>query len=168
MRDLALADADSVSSRGGPVSVSDVFTEAGELVCALAESHGVTCEIAIESNLWVWGNAVRLRQVLLNLGANAVDFTAAGGQVRIEATRKDGQVIAKVSDTGAGISATLLPRVFDRHVHGRGGDASSIGSGLGLAIVKRIVDAHSGKIAISSQVGVGTTAIVTLPVAPDA
>ena len=168
LRDLALADADSVSSRGGPVSVSDVFTEAGELVCALAESHGVTCEIAIESDLWVWGNAVRLRQVLLNLGANAVDFTAAGGQVRIEATRKDGQVIAKVSDTGAGISATLLPRVFDRHVHGRGGDASSIGSGLGLAIVKRIVDAHGGKIAISSQVGVGTTAIITLPVAPDA
>jgi len=168
LRDLALADADSVGSRGGPVSVSDVFTEAGELVCALAESHGVTCEIAIEADIWVWGNAVRLRQVLLNLGENAVDFTAAGGQVRIEATRKDGQVVAKVSDTGAGISAELLPKVFDRHVHGRGGHASGTGSGLGLAIVKRIIDAHGGKIAISSQVGVGTIALITLPVAPDA
>ena len=168
LRDLALADADSVSSRGGPVCVSDVFTEAGELVCALAESRGVTCEIAIESDILVWGNAVRLRQVLLNLGENAVDFTATGGRVRIEASRNAGEVVTTISDTGTGISPELLPNVFDRHVHGRRGHSSGNGSGLGLAIVKRIVDAHGGKIAISSQLGVGTTVLITLPVAPDA
>lgn len=168
LRDLALADADSAGSRVGPVCVSEVFTEAGELVCALAESRGVTCEMSIESDIRVWGNAVRLRQVLLNLGENAVDFTATGGRVRIQTSRNAGEVVTTISDTGTGISPELLPNVFDRHVHGRGGHSSGNGSGLGLAIVKRIVDAHGGKIAISSQLGVGTTAVITLPVAPDA
>lgn len=164
LRDLALADADSAGSRNGPVVVSEVFEEAGELIGALAEAHGVTCEIAIEPGLRVWGNAVRLRQLLLNLGENAVEFTPAGGRILIEAAGRDGVVVAKVSDTGAGISAELLPRVFDRHVHGPAQDAK-VRSGLGLAIVKRIVDAHGGNVTIQSTPGAGTTALVTLPFA---
>jgi signal transduction histidine kinase len=75
-------------------------------------------------------------------------------------------VVATVSDTGAGISAELLPRVFDRHVHGQA-LGSKARSGLGLAIVKRIVDAHGGNVTISSTPGSGTTALVTLPIARD-
>jgi signal transduction histidine kinase len=107
---------------------------------------------------------VRLRQLLLNLGENAVEFTPAGGRIRIEAAGHDGTIVAKVSDTGAGISAELLPRVFDRHVHGQAQGAKAR-SGLGLAIVKRIVDAHGGTVVIQSQAGVGTTALITLPAA---
>ena len=164
LRDLALADADSAEPRGGPVAVSDVFAEAGELVGALAEAHGVTCETQIEPGLRVWGNAVRLRQLMLNLGENAVEFTPAGGRVRIEAARRDGMVVAKVSDTGPGIPADLLPRVFDRHVHGQPA-GNKARSGLGLAIVKRIVDAHGGKVTIESKPGAGTNALITLPLA---
>jgi two-component system OmpR family sensor kinase len=164
LRDLALADADSAEARVGPVILSDVFEEAGELVGALAEAHGVTCETQIEPGLRVWGNAVRLRQLLLNLGENAVEFTPAGGRIRIEAAGKDGMVVTTISDTGAGIAADLLPRVFDRHVHGQRPD-SKTRSGLGLAIVKRIVDAHGGKVTIHSAPGAGTTALVTLPMA---
>ena len=164
LRDLALADADSAEPRGGPVAVSEVFAEAGELVGALAEAHGVTCETQIEPGLRVWGNAVRLRQLMLNLGENAVEFTPAGGRVRIEAARRDGVVVATVSDTGPGIPADLLPRVFDRHVHGQPA-GNKARSGLGLAIVKRIVDAHGGKVTIESTPGAGTTALITLPLA---
>jgi signal transduction histidine kinase len=164
LRDLALADADSAEPRGGPVAVSEVFAEAGELVGALAEAHGVTCETQIEPGLRVWGNAVRLRQLMLNLGENAVEFTPAGGRVRIEAARRDGMVVARVSDTGPGIPADLLPRVFDRHVHGQPA-GNKARSGLGLAIVKRIVDAHGGKVTIESTPGAGTTALITLPLA---
>jgi two-component system, OmpR family, sensor kinase len=164
LRDLALADADSSGPRVGPVCVSDVFSEAGELVGALAESHGVACETAIEPGMRVWGNAVRLRQLLLNLGENAVEFTPPGGRIRIEAASRDGVVIAKVSDSGRGINPDLLPHVFDRHVHGEEAGTKAR-SGLGLAIVKRIVDAHGGKVVIQSTPGTGTTAMVTLPIA---
>ncbi|HEU4691521.1 MAG TPA: HAMP domain-containing sensor histidine kinase [Vicinamibacterales bacterium] len=162
LRDLALADADSADAGVGPVIVSEVFAEAGELVGALAEAHGVTCETAIEPGLRVWGNAVRLRQLLLNLGENAVEFTPAGGRIRIEAAGRDGMVVTKISDTGVGIAPDLLPRVFDRHVHGTP-PGTKARSGLGLAIVKRIVDAHGGKVTIESRVGAGTTALFTLP-----
>lgn len=164
LRDLALADADSSEPRGGPVCVSDVFVEAGELVGALAEAHGVTCETAIQPDLEVWGNAVRLRQLMLNLGENAVEFTPPGGRIRIEAAQREDVIVATVSDTGSGIAPELLPQVFERHVHGRGPD-SKTRSGLGLAIVKRIVDAHGGDVAIHSEPGAGTTAVVTLPIA---
>jgi signal transduction histidine kinase len=164
LRDLALADADSAEARVGPVVVSDVFAEAGELVGALAEAHAVTCETAIQPGLRVWGNAVRLRQLILNLGENAVEFTPPGGRIRIEAAGHDGMVVAKVSDTGIGIAPELLPHVFDRHVHGKPPGTKSR-SGLGLAIVKRIVDAHGGRVTIESTVGSGTTALVTLPTA---
>jgi len=167
LRDLALADADSAVSRKDPVSVSEVFSEAGELVGALAEAHGLACETSIEPGLEVWGSAVRLRQLILNLGENAVKFTPPGGRIKIAATRSNGQILASVSDTGSGISADLLPHVFDRHVHGRHGSAHG-GSGLGLAIVKRIVDAHGGKVVIQSGPGVGTTALITLPIAGSA
>ena len=163
LRDLALADVDS-ASREGPVSVSEVFAEAGELVGALAESHGVSCETAIEPGLNAWGSSVRLRQLILNLGENAVKFTPPGGRIRISASRNQGQIVATVSDTGSGISADLLPHVFDRHVHGQSASTTN-GSGLGLAIVKRIVDAHGGKVVIESKAGAGTTALITLPIA---
>ena len=164
LRDLALADADSAGSREGPVSVSDVFAEAGELVGALAEAHGVSCHTTIEPGLKVWGNAVRLRQLMLNLGENAVKFTPPGGRIVIAASGHQGVITATVSDTGTGIAADLLPHVFDRHVHERR-QGPNPGSGLGLAIVKRIVDAHRGTVVIQSQPGGGTTALVTLPIA---
>lgn len=162
LRDLALADADSAASRSQPVSVSAVFSEAAELIEALAEAHGVSCETEIEPGLETWGNAVRLRQVLLNLGENAVKFTPAGGRIKLAARRHEGQIVSTVSDNGRGITADLLPRVFDRHVHGETASAER-GSGLGLALVKRIVEAHGGGVVIHSQAGLGTTALVTLP-----
>ena len=161
LRDFALADAES-SSELAAVCVSEVFEEAAELICALAEGRGITCEVAIAADLYVWGNAVRLRQLILNLGENAVDFTPAGGRIRIEAARGDSAVVLKVSDTGAGIPSELLPQVFDRYVRGRP-KSGKVGSGLGLAIVKRIVDAHGGRVAMYSEPAAGTTAVITLP-----
>ena len=165
--DYALADADSASSRSEPVHISHVFDEAAELIRALAEAHEIACEIEIATGLTVWGNAVRLRQVLLNLGENAVQFTPPGGHVRITANGAGDCVVLNVSDSGPGIPADALPFVFERHFRVRRSDSRS-GSGLGLAIVKRIVEAHGGRVSIQSTVGVGTNAVVTLPLAGSA
>lgn len=165
LRDYALADADSAAAGAEPVDVSSVFAEAADVVRALAEADDVQCDVAIAPGLMVWGNAVRLRQVLLNLGENAVQFTPAGGRISIQASADHGNVVRlSVEDTGAGIAPDLLPHVFSRHFHVRRPD-SSTGAGLGLAIVKRIVDAHSGQVTIASTVGRGTTVEVTLPIA---
>ena len=160
LRDYALADADSANTSAEAVKLSEVFEEAADLVRALAESHSVTCDVSIEHGLRAWGNAVRLRQVLLNLGENAVQFTPAGGRIRISARSEDRRVVLRVEDNGSGIAPELPPHVFERSVHSSRGR-----SGLGLAITKRIVDAHRGDMRIESVVGSGTSVTVLLPVA---
>ena len=165
LRDYALADADSASARTQPIDLSRVFEEAADVIRALAEAHAVKCDVHVAGGLLVWGNAVRLRQVLLNLGENAVHFTPAGGHVRIDARLDQSSVILTIEDSGIGIPADALPHVFDRQFRVRRSGAPA-GSGLGLAIVKRIVDAHRGHVIIRSIVGEGTTAVVTLPSVP--
>lgn len=162
LRDYALADADSAGSKSEAVDVSRVFDEAAELIRALAEAHDIRCEIDIAPGLIVWGNAVRLRQVLLNLGENAVQFTTSEGRIRVEAILEGRDVILKVFDSGAGIPADALPHVFERRFRVQRSGFSS-GSGLGLALVKRIVEAHGGRVSVQSTVGVGTSALVVLP-----
>jgi len=109
----------------------------------------------------VRGAPNQLAQVITNLVANAINYTPAG-EVSVSADQRHGQVCLEVSDTGSGIDPDDLPHLFERFYRGRG--ARSVrGTGLGLAIVKEIVDLHGGAIAIHSEVGVGTTFTVTLP-----
>ncbi|MEB3338431.1 MAG: PAS domain-containing protein, partial [Leptolyngbyaceae bacterium] len=111
------------------------------------------------------GDADRLQQVLWNLLSNAIKFTPAGGQVEVTLAPVQDQAEIRVSDTGQGMAADLLPYIFDRF---RQGDSSSSkpiqGLGLGLSIVRHIVEMHGGTVqAESPGVGQGTTMIVRLP-----
>ncbi len=162
LRDFALAEADSSGQRSAPVDGTAVFEEAADLIRALAEAHQISCEVSIAGGLRVWGNSVRLRQIILNIGENAVQSTPPEGRIGIEAKYEATDVVITISDTGRGIGAEVLPCVFDRHVQARA-PGSPAGSGLGLAITKRIVEAHGGSVSIHSTVGAGTTAIVKLP-----
>ena len=160
---LALADADLASTRSGPVDFSETCAEALEIVTALAESSDIVVEADIETAIQVWGDPVRLRQVVLNLGDNAVKYTGAGGRIRLSLAHKHSNAILQVSDTGRGVEPQHLPHIFDRfyRAHRRAADAA--GTGLGLAIAKRIVEVHRGSIEVSSRPGQGSTFTVILP-----
>src|SRR5258708_8102779 len=103
-----------------------------------------------------------MRSAPANVISNAIRHTPPGGSVRVGVQSAGDQVIIGVTDTGEGIPAKLLPRVFERFVK----TSSSTGSGLGLAIVHDIVTAHGGKVEIQSTQGLGTSVSITLPVAP--
>jgi len=111
---------------------------------------------------------VRIGQVVSNLVGNAIKFTPRGGSVAVSVRGEPhGAASITVSDTGVGIDATELPRIFDRFFRGaRASEARGSGSGLGLAIVRGIVEMHGGTIAVESRVGAGTTFRVLLPRQP--
>ena len=113
----------------------------------------------------IYADGDRMAQVLTNLVENALKNTPAGGRVSIQARREQGGLELRVADSGRGIPAAVLPRIFDRFYQA---DASrpggeQRGAGLGLAIVNEIVAAHGGRISVRSQEGAGTTFAIWLP-----
>ena len=163
LRALTLADAGLEGRDRGSVNLAEIATEAVEIVEALAEAKEILVEAAIEPGVTVWGNRVALKQVLLNLGDNAVKYTPARGRIRVELAARDQDAVVTVSDTGVGIRQEELTRVFDRFYRGERGDNPPVGTGLGLAIVKRILEVHGGSITVQSQPGQGSTFEVRLP-----
>lgn len=111
----------------------------------------------------VRGNPVRLRQVFINLIDNAIKYTPRGGDIRVSVFEEEGQVVARVSDTGLGIPLDDQPHIFDKFYRARSVVGSHEGTGLGLSIVKSIVEAHGGRVWVDSQTGYGTTCTVVLP-----
>jgi signal transduction histidine kinase len=110
------------------------------------------------------GDKEKLQQVMINILANAMKYTANGGHIHIEAHTTDEGVLISVSDNGMGIPEDDLPRLFERFYRvekARTSDAG--GTGLGLAIAKEILDAHGGEIRVESVSGEGTNVHVLLP-----
>ena len=97
------------------------------------------------------GDGDRLAQVLMNLISNALKFTPAGGTVRVVAAKALGGVSVSIHDSGIGIPAEELPRVFERFYQVDKARGPQRGTGLGLAIAKEIVEAHGGTITVESR-----------------
>lgn len=130
---------------------------------ALAGVAGVEVLRDVEADLPAIPMDTRLmRQALLNVAQNAVQAMPEGGTLRVSAARSDGHVRVSIADTGPGITAEVRRRIFEPFFTTR-----PRGTGLGLAVVKRIVDGHGGGIAVFSEVGVGTTFCLDLPVELD-
>ena len=118
-----------------------------------------------DAPLWVEGDMIRLTQVFYNLLGNASKFTPAGGEIAVETSRQDGEVVVVVRDTGIGIAPEVLPFVFDMFRQDPGSHPESPrGLGIGLTVVKQFVQLHHGTVEASSEgEGRGAAFTVRLP-----
>lgn len=162
--DVAALESGRSRLRVQALDARKVIEEAVATVIPQAKQREVALELSIPSRIAVHADQVRLRQILVNLLANAVKFTPTGGYVRLVAEEAEEGAVFRVADTGIGIPASDLPHIFDRFFRvTRGRSRLQGGSGLGLTIVKQAIDAHDGRITVESTEGEGTTFEFVLP-----
>lgn len=164
--DLAALESGRNQLELGQVDVGQVIGEAVSTVVPQAKQRDVVLSSDLpEGGLLLEADKARLRQVLVNLVANAVKFTPAGGTVQVKLWQDGDLAHFSVRDSGIGIPAQDLPHIFDRFFRvTRGRSRLQGGSGLGLTIVKQVIDAHHGQIDVQSTEGEGTTFNFSLPV----
>jgi two-component system phosphate regulon sensor histidine kinase PhoR len=165
-----LLDLSRVESSERPVErfrLDDVVKEQVDALRFRASASGVemTCDLA---PVEVIGSDSDVALAVRNLLDNALQYTDAGGSVRVSVAATDGSAEVSVSDTGVGIPTRSLERVFERfyRVDEARGRATG-GTGLGLAIVRHVAEIHGGSVIVTSQLGVGSTFTIRLPAAPD-
>jgi signal transduction histidine kinase len=162
--DLSKVEAGQVELQVAPFSLQDALERGVAMVRGRATTDGVQLTLHANGDLdIVTGDERRIRQVIFNLLSNAVKFAPAGGQVGVSATQANGEVTVSVTDTGPGIAAEDLDRIFEEFQQTEAGARQSEGTGLGLALSKRFVEMHGGRIWCESEVGTGSTFVFTLP-----
>lgn len=168
---LARADANQVKLRREQVSLDEIAMSAYEGVEPLARRKRIALNIGDMDETPLLGDSLWLQQLAANLLQNAVNYTPEGGCATLSVRREevDGEVFAvlSVEDTGRGIPEEHLPHIFDRFYRvDAGRNREQGGSGLGLNIVRWIAESHGGVIAVSSEIGVGTSFTVRIPASP--
>jgi len=168
LHELSQADANKLALELHPVQIDDLVNNTAAKFDSLAEAEGVTLKVEMAANLpLVLADSGRLSQVLHNLLNNALVHTSKGGQITIHTFRVSDKVSLEVKDTGDGIPKENLPYIFNRFYRvDSSRNRNTGGTGLGLAIVKALVEAHGGRITVTSEgkVGKGSTFTVELPV----
>lgn len=152
-----------------PVDLHELLAGLASSFEVLAIQNQIDFRLETTENLpdTVVGDPERLNEVVGNLLSNAFKFTPRGGKIRLRAGAGNGEVMIEVADTGIGVPADKLPRIFEKFYQIENeAQPRSVGSGLGLAIAREIVEAHGGTIAAESQLGRGTTFRVVLPQQP--
>jgi len=162
---LAAAESASLQLTLAPQNLASIASEA---IDSLGDSFSAA-DVRLEQQLtevFVWADRTRMREIVMNLLTNALKFTPPGGAVAI-AVGPDGEGMASlgVIDTGIGIPPDELPHVTERFFRGVRSSEMAAGSGIGLTIVSELVEAHNGRFDIASKPGQGTQVTVTLPVA---
>jgi two-component system phosphate regulon sensor histidine kinase PhoR len=133
-----------------------------------AQSQGISMEVHCPDTIAGMVDPTLIEQAVYNLVDNALKYSGEGTSITINAELKDNNMEIQVKDTGPGIDATHLPKIFNRFYRvDKGRSREQGGTGLGLAIVKHIVQYHNGRIDVESRRGKGTCFTMTIPVAPE-
>jgi signal transduction histidine kinase len=162
--DLSKVEAGQVELQVAPFSLQDALERGVSMVREQATTEGVQVTLHRNGGLdVVSGDERRIRQVIFNLLSNAVKFTPSGGLVEITAGRVNGEMRVSVADSGPGIAAEDLDRIFEEFQQTEAGARQREGTGLGLALSKRFIEMHGGRIWCDSELGKGSTFEFTLP-----
>ena len=170
--DIAKIEGGRLELRDEPVSIEDMIESCRRIVVAMAEATGVALAVEIPQSLPLLRcDALRFRQILLNLMSNAVKFTPAGGSATVSAAIEGAFAVITVADSGIGMRAEDLATALEpfRQVSGRGDGTLTrrfAGTGLGLPLAKTLVELHGGTLAIESTLHRGTTVRIRLPLQP--
>ncbi|MBD1813327.1 HAMP domain-containing histidine kinase [Microcoleus vaginatus DQ-U2] len=163
---LARMDSQAISNRPQLCCLNDLVSDLVEELAALAIASEValTSEMRVQQLLNVVGDADRLYRLVANLIVNAIQYTPAGGKVTVILDCSHQEAIVQVQDTGIGIAAADLERIFDRFYRVNSDRSRNTGgSGLGLAIAQTIARAHGGSLSARSELGQGATFLLRLP-----
>lgn len=161
--ELARLDAGGDSGSRAPADLAAVARECAESLRPLADQRGVLLRMDLKP-AEISCHPDQIGRVFVNLIANALDYTPAGGVIRISTSAENGQLVAAVADSGEGIPPEDLPRIFDRFYRASRARSRKDGhAGLGLAICKAIVEAHGGRIGATSAPGAGTAVTLSWP-----
>jgi CheY-like chemotaxis protein/anti-sigma regulatory factor (Ser/Thr protein kinase) len=147
------------------VELAAAIDDAVELVRPVIDDHRHRLVVDVEPGLAVDGDRARIVQIVSNLLNNAAKYTSVGGRIELSARRRGGDAVLRCSDSGVGIPAALLPRIFEPFVqHEATIERAMGGLGLGLAIVHTMVVLHGGTVAVDSEgEGRGASFTITLP-----
>ena len=126
----------------------------------LAASSGVTLDVAADGEVTVSADYYKVERICYNLVSNALKYNRKGGTVTVSVTRRGGEAVLSVADTGVGMAKDAVGRVFDKFYRVRGGGS---GTGVGLAVVKAFAELHGGRVAVKSVEGEGSEFTVVLP-----
>ena len=148
------------------ILVSGIVERAVETTQPLIAQHGHELTVTLPTQpLWLYADAARLEQVLVNLLTNAAKYTEDGGRIWVSLEQEGDAAVLRVRDNGVGIDPLLLPRIFDLFTQAtRSLDRSQGGLGIGLCLVQRLVELHGGTVSASSLLGQGSEFVVRLPV----
>ena len=163
--DISRIEAGRIVEKFEPLDLGTVLVEAAERMRGLAEPGRITIEISVPDDPGTMeGDREALNHLFGNLIGNAIKYNREEGRVHIRLEEDENDFVATVSDTGVGIPPEGLPFIFDEFFRVKTRETRKLtGSGLGLSLVKKIVEAHKGRIKVSSELGQGTTFTVILP-----
>jgi PAS domain S-box-containing protein len=167
--DLTRAESGALALRPEALDALALAREAAAMLAPQAAAAQVALAVAEGAAPPVWADTTRLRQVLLNLIGNAVKYNCIGGRVAVTAEAAGARLRVTVADTGQGIAAEELPRLFEPFYRGqRQAVLVADGAGIGLAVTRSLVQAMGGGIEVESALGAGSRFTVSLPLAADA
>jgi len=161
--DLSKIEAGRMELAREDVTVASAFAEVISTLYPLAEKKSQELLQQVEPNIQVHADAMRFKQVLMNLAGNAIKFTPEGGRIELAARQVDDQIRVEVRDNGSGIPPEQQQRIFEAFVRLTQTDSPTEGTGLGLAITSRLVELHGSKLRIESRPGEGTCFYFSLP-----